>query len=79
MIGEKTVKRATFVVVLWLIPTAVALGGPPFRTDDPVPMDYHHGEVYLFSTATREAGGTSGLKDTSSNRFSYYVGIYREF
>lgn len=48
------------LVILWLIP-AVALAGPPFRTDDPVPVPYHHGEIYLFSTGTHDAGGTSGL------------------
>ena len=38
-----------------------AVAGPPFRTDDPIPVDYHHGEIYLFSTGTRDAEGMSGL------------------
>ena len=38
-----------------------AFAGPPFRTDDPIPVDFHHGEIYLFSTGTRDAEGTSGL------------------
>ena len=48
---------------MWLcfIPSVSVFAGPPFLTDDPVPVDYHHGEVYLFSTGTREADGTSGV------------------
>jgi hypothetical protein len=53
-------KRAVLVVFLWCIPAAV-LAGPPFRTDDPVPVDYRHGEAYLYSTGTHEADGTSGF------------------
>ncbi|HUK58290.1 MAG TPA: hypothetical protein VLV50_03590 [Stellaceae bacterium] len=37
-----------------------AEAGAPFRTDDPVPDDYQHGEVYFFSTATHVDGDTSG-------------------
>lgn len=45
---------------------AVLLGGhayaaPPFRTDDPEPVEYHHWEIYGFSTGTREASDTSGV------------------
>ncbi len=29
-----------------------AYGGPPFRTDDPEPVEYQHWEVYQFSAAT---------------------------
>jgi hypothetical protein len=54
-------KRAVLVAILWLTSTASTYAGPPFRTDDPMPVDYHHGEFYLFSTGTRDAGGTSGL------------------
>jgi hypothetical protein len=37
-----------------------ATAGPPFRTDDPEPVDYQHWEVYGFSTATQVEGGTAG-------------------
>ncbi len=53
--------KAFLVTLLLLIQAAAAFAGPPFRTDDPVPNDYHHGEIYLFSTGTHDAGGTSGL------------------
>jgi hypothetical protein len=41
------------------VPAAVA--GPPFRTDDPEPVDYQHWEVYGFSTGTKVTGDTSGF------------------
>jgi len=41
--------------------THAAMAGPPFRTDDPEPVPYHHWEVYIFSTATAVAGDTAGV------------------
>ncbi|MBS0275878.1 MAG: transporter [Proteobacteria bacterium] len=38
-----------------------ALAGPPFLTDDPVPVDYGHWEVYGFSAATHAQGDTGGI------------------
>jgi hypothetical protein len=54
-------KKVIFAAILWLIPTASAFAGPPFRTDDPIPVDNRHGEIYLFSTGTRDSEGTSGV------------------
>ncbi len=50
-----------FLVAILLVLPLTAFAGPPFRTDDPIPVDYHHGEIYLFSTGARDASGTSGL------------------
>jgi hypothetical protein len=36
-----------------------AVAGPPFRTDDPEPVDYEHWEFYLFSTGTHVRGDTA--------------------
>ncbi|MFI4999591.1 MAG: hypothetical protein ACHQK9_06900, partial [Reyranellales bacterium] len=58
---------ARAVLVLALIGAAPALvpgtasAGPPFRTDDPEPVDYHHYEFYTFSAGTRVTGDTSGV------------------
>jgi hypothetical protein len=41
-------------------PTMVA-AGPPFRTDDPEPVDYQHWEVYAFSTGTHLQGDINGI------------------
>ncbi len=35
-----------------------AVGGPPFLTDDPQPVDYRHWEAYIFSTYDRPHGTT---------------------
>ena len=35
--------------------------GPPFRTDDPIPVSFFHGELYLFSTGIFDAAGSSGI------------------
>lgn len=40
---------------------APALAGPPFSTDDPVPVELGHWEIDAFSTATRAAGETAGI------------------
>ncbi len=39
-----------FPILLVLLLTARAVAGPPFLTDDPEPVEYHHWEAYLFST-----------------------------
>jgi hypothetical protein len=38
-----------------------ATAGPPFRTDDPVPVDLGHYEFYTFSTGTVVSDDTSGV------------------
>jgi hypothetical protein len=38
-----------------------ASAGPPFRTDDPEPVDYQHYEFYTFSGGTHVASDTSGV------------------
>lgn len=37
-----------------------ALGGPPFLTDDPVPVDYQHWEFYIGTQATKTSDGWAG-------------------
>jgi hypothetical protein len=49
-------RRTTAIVSL--VAQVVAWAGPPFRTDDPIPTPYRHGEAYLFSAGQRSAGGT---------------------
>jgi len=41
-------------------PFGSANAGPPFRTDDPEPVDYQHWEFYTFTTGTHVSGDTSG-------------------
>ena len=44
-----------------LIAPPKANAGPPFRTDDPEPVEYQHWEFYTFSTGTHIGGDTSGV------------------
>ncbi len=53
-------------VILYIIPflvikTIQTFAGPPFRTDDPIPVPYLHGELYLFSTGVFDKAGASGI------------------
>ncbi|MBI1212853.1 MAG: hypothetical protein GC190_15430 [Alphaproteobacteria bacterium] len=41
-----------FLSAAVLAPIGVAYAGPPFATDDPVPTDYGHYELYLYSEGT---------------------------
>ncbi len=41
--------------------SASADAGPPFRTDDPEPVDYQHWEFYVFSQGTHSRGDTGGV------------------
>jgi len=52
------VLRATLVLSLFGLQTALA--GPPFRTDDPVPVAYGHYELYTAAIGTHVKGDTSG-------------------
>jgi urease accessory protein len=52
------------LIVLWCLAPGTANAGPPFRTDDPVPVEFGHYEFYTFSTGTiasKDKSGTSGL------------------
>jgi hypothetical protein len=47
---------------LCLIPalTETAVAGPPFRTDDPEPVEYRHWEIYVASQDEKDQEGWSG-------------------
>jgi len=49
-----------------------ALAGPPFMTDDPVPIDYKHSEFYIFSTMDKTKDG----RDTALPAFEYNYGAF---
>ncbi len=53
---------------VWIAAAALTAGvpacvqaGPPFRTDDPEPVDYQHYEFYTFSEGTKVRGDTGGV------------------
>jgi hypothetical protein len=49
------------LAVTALVPMRPCLAGPPFLTDDPVPVEYGHWEINAFSMATFARGATAGL------------------
>ena len=65
-------KKIILFIALWWMPVSAVLAGPPFRTDDPVPVDYRHSEVYLFSAGTRESGGTSGVGPAVEYNYGFW-------
>jgi hypothetical protein len=46
-----------FGLALWGTSVAPAFAGPPFRTDDPQPVDFRHWEAYFFSTLDKTRDG----------------------
>jgi hypothetical protein len=49
------------MAAVMLVLARLASAGPPFRTDDPEPVDYQHWEIYGFSQGTQKQGDTSGI------------------
>ncbi len=49
-------KFALYACTLW---SATAWAGPPYFTDDPVPTDDRHFEIYAFADGLHNSGGTS--------------------
>jgi len=48
------------ILILISLPIFSLWAGPPFLTDDPEPIDYHHWEFYLASQMTWDGEGVSG-------------------
>ncbi|MBV9829207.1 MAG: hypothetical protein JO001_26615 [Alphaproteobacteria bacterium] len=51
---------ARLAVTAAVLTPSLAQAGPPFRTDDPVPVETGHWEIYDFSAATHVTGDTAG-------------------
>jgi Putative MetA-pathway of phenol degradation len=69
-------RRVKWLLVLgvWLIiglPGKFASAGPPFLTDDPVPVEYQHWEFYVFSTLDNTSDGT----DVQAPAFELNYGV----
>jgi hypothetical protein len=62
--GNNTNRLLTTVLSLLLCMTVhvppAAWAGPPFTTDDPEPVEYHHGEFYLASEYANNKDGKIG-------------------
>ena len=51
----------SIIFCLIALAPVTATAGPPFRTDDPEPVEYGHYEFYTFFTGTSVNAGTSGF------------------
>jgi hypothetical protein len=54
-----------------LVPAA-ALAGPPFRTDDPEPVEYQHWEFYSFTAGTHVDGDTAGVAPAAEFNYGLF-------
>lgn len=50
---------ASIIVITILALAGPAWAGPPFLTDDPIPVDLHHWEFYIFSAGDRTSSSNS--------------------
>ncbi len=50
----------SFIIALAVIVPATVWAGPPFITDDPEPVEYRHGELYISSIYTNTRDGKTG-------------------
>jgi len=60
--------RYSFALLALLSIPATAIAGPPFITDDPVPVDLHHFETFYY---TAGSSGRDGLGGASGIDFNY--------
>ncbi len=58
---KTSVKSPVAVLSFVLFSMHIAFAGPPFRTDDPIPIGFRHGEFYLFTSAVSDASGIAGI------------------
>ncbi len=64
--------RILFFIVISFFINISAFAGPPFRTDDPEPVEYQHWEVYLASQGSYESSGYS----LTAPHFEVNYGVY---
>jgi hypothetical protein len=50
----------TYLLALFFFMAPAAWAGPPFITDDPEPVEYHHGEFYIASQYADNKDGKEG-------------------
>ncbi len=68
---KKSGKAAMLALSLTFVATFTAKAGPPFQTDDPEPVDFHHYEFYAFGNAD----GTGVEMDTAGPAVEFNWGI----
>ena len=59
--------RIAFVLAVWSVGSGSAPAGPPFSSDDPLPTEHHHYEIYLFAHGVSARDGQSGAGGVDFN------------
>nr|WP_296634560.1 chromate transporter [Thiobacillus sp. SCN 63-57] len=59
------------VMTVRVLSARPTVAGPPFMTDDPVPVDYRHSEFYIFSTQDKARDG----KNSAFPAFEFNYGV----
>ncbi len=57
---KKIAGMLVLVISILFVSVSIALAGPPFETDDPEPVENHHWEIYLGTTALQFQKDFSG-------------------
>ncbi len=68
MLRRPLIRRSVFLLLF--LGSKTMFAGPPFRTDDPEPVPWHHFEAYLFSTVDR----FHGMSSWANPAFEFNVG-----
>ena len=66
------VRHLALSLAVGMFMASTALAGPPFQTDDPEPVDFHHYEFYTFGSVD----GTGVEMDTVGPAFEFNWGIF---
>lgn len=65
--GNVAMRRTLACLVALALPSAAAMAGPPYVSDDPEPTDYQRYEIYLFTNGTKARDGLSGAAGIDFN------------
>jgi hypothetical protein len=70
MRGQRRHSRLVLFLFLTLAASRLWAQGPPYQTDDPVPVDLHHYEFYIFGSTD----GTPAETDSTGPAFEFNWG-----
>jgi len=65
----------SILLLCFFIPFSI-LAGPPFRTDDPEPVEYQHWEFYLASQLTKDNAELSGTVPYAEANYGIIPGMH---
>jgi hypothetical protein len=74
-VGMKSFCWSVLLAMLSLPARALAQAGPPYQTDDPDPVEYHHWEFYVASQDLRTSDGASGTLPHVEVNFGALPGV----